>query len=540
MKQIAEVTPDKLRGGFYTSEPVVDFCVRRILSLTRAEGPPQRWLEPSAGDGAFLLGLARAKNRGDVLSPRVTAVELNQAEARKCAAVARGAGLRAEVVHDSFFSWAAASEAEFDALFGNPPFVRYQFVAETDRELFEEQSRRLGIELRGVSNLWIPFAVLSLARLRAGGAFALVLPGEIVSTVSAERFRSFFVRHFVSIQVDLFPRDTFAELLQDVVVLSGRRSRRPAPSRTVTFCEHQPGHEKRWSHQLSDSGESWVRYFLTDPERAAFESARELPGVHRLGSVARLEVSIVTGANAFFTVDDATRQRFSLAKWSRPLLARTADCPGLVFKSTDHEAARRMGSRGWLLDFGPDRPAPIDGAASYLELGSAQGLPGRFKCRIRDPWYRVPQIKSGMLMLAKRAHLHHRLLLNEACILTTDTVYRGDMKPDFAGQARDLVAAFQNTLTLLSTEIEGRSYGGGVLELVPSEIARLSVPVVSLGRILPALDRISREARGQRDTSESLRRRVDAELARRIQGYGDLLPALEGARRRLVARRLRT
>jgi hypothetical protein len=40
-----------------------------------------------------------------------------------------------------------------------------------------------------------------------------------------------------------------------------------------------------------------------------------------------------------------------------------------------------------------------------------------------------------------------------------------------------LVFYFVNSLTALSAELEGRHYGGGVLELVPSEIDELLVPV---------------------------------------------------------------
>ena len=36
-----------------------------------------------------------------------------------------------------------------------------------------------------------------------------------------------------------------------------------------------------------------------------------------------------------------------------------------------------------------------------------------------------------------------------------------------------------NALTALSAELEGRHYGGGVLELVPSEIEKLLVPLPS-------------------------------------------------------------
>ncbi len=38
---------------------------------------------------------------------------------------------------------------------------------------------------------------------------------------------------------------------------------------------------------------------------------------------------------------------------------------------------------------------------------------------------------------------------------------------------------FLNGLTALTAELEGRHYGGGVLELVPSEIEKLLVPVPS-------------------------------------------------------------
>ena len=39
------------------------------------------------------------------------------------------------------------------------------------------------------------------------------------------------------------------------------------------------------------------------------------------------------------------------------------------------------------------------------------------------------------------------------------------------------MACFVNPLTALSAELEGRHYGGGVLELVPSEIERLILPM---------------------------------------------------------------
>ena len=38
--------------------------------------------------------------------------------------------------------------------------------------------------------------------------------------------------------------------------------------------------------------------------------------------------------------------------------------------------------------------------------------------------------------------------------------------------------SFLNPLTAITAELEGRFYGGGVLELVPSEINKLYIPII--------------------------------------------------------------
>jgi adenine-specific DNA-methyltransferase len=77
----------------------------------------------------------------------------------------------------------------------------------------------------------------------------------------------------------------------------------------------------------------------------------------------------------------------------------------------------------------------------------------------------------------KRAHNFPRLILNSAGAYTTDTAYRIRTTRSRVS-AKTLVYAFVNSLTALTAELEGRHYGGGVLELVPSEIEKLTVPVI--------------------------------------------------------------
>ncbi|QDU97377.1 Eco57I restriction-modification methylase domain-containing protein [Lignipirellula cremea] len=540
MKLIGNVSADKIRGGYYTSDRLVDWTLRRVVKL--AGGMPGAWLEPSAGDGAFLRGLDRLQRGERNANGRVTAIELLAEEAAKCSAVMAAARIEGDVIHGSFFDWASESDELFDALVGNPPYVRYQFVNAADRAHAERLMRELGLELKGVSNLWIPFALAGMYKLKPSAPFALVLPSELFSTVSGGQFRQMLVRDFASLRLDLFPRDAFPDILQDVVVVSGVRAKQSRERRQITFCEHHAAEEVAWKHTVEASPQSWLRHLLTEAEVAAFEEACHLTDVCSMSAVARIEVSIVTGANPFFTIDDATREKYALHAWTRPLLARTADCPGLTFTEPDHDQARQQGSRAWILDFSAERPDPTKHvqARAYLAGGEAERLQDRFKCRIREPWYRVPQIRSGRLLLSKRAHLYHRLILNNADVFTTDTIYRGQMLPHFADRAEDLVAGFQNSLTLLSSEIEGRTYGGGVLELVPSEAARLRVPLVRMVNLLPRLDQLSRTHGGQKDASGAILETTDAALAKQLPGYANLLPLLRSARQRLHDRRMAT
>jgi hypothetical protein len=149
---------------------------------------------------------------------------------------------------------------------------------------------------------------------------------------------------------------------------------------------------------------------------------------------------------------------------------------GVIYDKRCHRRNQEHGLPANFLWF-RDRPlsALTASARRYIQSGEAQGLHRRYKCRIRTPWYNVPSVYAAPVAMLKRSHHFPRLILNSAKALTTDTAYR--ILPQ-KGRASDLVFGFVNSLTALSAELEGRHYGGGVLELVPSEIERLLVPSV--------------------------------------------------------------
>jgi len=353
--------------------------------------------------------------------------------------------------------------------------------------------------------------------------------------------REWLLDNVYRINVDLFAPGSFPGVLQEVVILSGRmldKSRRP--TRDLHMRERGHGKTREWKHQNIASNRTWTRYLLTPAQVGSLETADNLLAVSKLGDVARFEVATVTGANTFFCVDDATLDRFKLWEWARPLLPRTRHAKGLEYTTEDADKVSLDGVPGYLLDFAPDKPDPMKrkGPSEYLASGVADELPIRYKCRIREPWYKVPVVAAGSMLMAKRSHLFPRVIVNDANVLTTDTIYRGRLLPKTEMTARDFTASFHNSLTLLTAEIEGRSFGGGVLELVPSEISRLAVPhPEQMSDEFDRLDWICRSAGGE--LNETLIEETDTLVTKKTDGLDkNLMDVFHEARQVLVGLRL--
>lgn len=77
--------------------------------------------------------------------------------------------------------------------------------------------------------------------------------------------------------------------------------------------------------------------------------------------------------------------------------------------------------------------------------------------------------------MLRQVHGYPKLILNQAKATCTDTIHRVRLREKANGKM--IVAAFLNSLTFAFSEVTGRSYGGGVLELEPNEAERLLLPL---------------------------------------------------------------
>ena len=528
MKSAQEVSEAKLRGGFYTPDDLVDLCLERIAELA-APGKLEA-VEPSIGDGAFVRGLARSPLHRRIA--RLDGVEVMELEAEKARRAMRVAGIEGHVERRSAVAWAGQTDVGYDVAIGNPPFLRYQFIGDCDRAATKALGERLRLPFAGVGNLWIPVLLGTLSRLRPGGVFAFVVPSECFTGVSASLARGWLARHCAALRFDVFPPGSFPGALQEVFVLSGSITASGRGADRVRIVEKRADGAITDHWHVLDASGPWTKYLLPPAQVAAFNAAASGRGVVPVGELVAFEVSIVTGANDFFTVSCEDLANHQLESWGRPLLPRIRYAPGLTYTKADHERTMADGAASWILDFSDERPSPSGAAALYLAQGELMKLHQRYKCKIRKPWYRVPGFRRGEMLLSKRSHHYPRVVLNDAGVYTTDTIYRGRLL-QASVSAETIASNFHNSFTLLTAELEGRSFGGGVLELVPSETARLLVPV----------ERAHDELLGQLDLAARsgdpalLVAQTDASIVSRGLVDRDVMSELANARESLARRR---
>jgi adenine-specific DNA-methyltransferase len=531
-------SPEKLRGGYYTPLRLANYLVKWI-----GETKPKSILEPSAGDGIFIEALGAHLSNAEI-----TAIELDASEASK--AYTRGkrfSCISVEVHCSNFLEWylsQAESAPKYNAIVGNPPFIRYQYMSKEDQNLAEIIFKKHGLKFTKHTNIWVPFIVASISLLSAGGRIAMIIPSEILHVLHAQSLRTYLGEQCDQISIIDPTEIWFGNTLQGVVMLcatkkqnSKKRSRGLGiiPVQGEAFLDIKPSKLLSSTNYLNGKTVEgkWTHALLTAPEYDLYHFLKSEAQVSTFRDVAKVDVGIVTGANKFFLVDDETVEKYGLQQWAHPMFGRSEHCPGIIYDQSQHSRNAEIGKPSNFVWFDDVELSELPrGAQEYIQLGEAENLHTRYKCRIRKPWYRVPSVSATEIGMLKRCHNIPRLIHNTVGAYTTDTAYR--IRPTGINPKR-FVYSFINSLTALSADLEGRHYGGGVLELVPSEIEKVIIPLPKSVR--PKLRQLDTAFRAS--SIEHVLETQDNELLGAIGLTSAEISLLQGARERLKNRRQR-
>lgn len=264
-------------GQVFTPEAVVG----RMLDLRRNAG---RVLEPSCGDGAFVRRL-----------PGCTAIEV---DARHCPPGA---------LNQDFFAYPESEK--FATIIGNPPYVRYQDIAETTRAWLP------GKHFDGRSNLYLFFIEKCLRHLEPGGELIFITPRDFLKATSA-----------VQINRLLFDAGTITDFIElgDARIFDG------ATPNCAIWRFEQGNFSRRTRFDAGGGVED--RHFLYAGGHLAFTRADYTVPLADLFSV---KVGAVSGADAIFTSEKHGTMDFVCSH-----TAKTGETKRMIFQ-TPHPTLKR-------------------------------------------------------------------------------------------------------------------------------------------------------------------------------------------------------
>jgi adenine-specific DNA-methyltransferase len=470
----------KARGAFFTPPELCDYIVEWAIRDASDDV-----LEPSCGEAAFLLA---AGTRLQTLGGGTTGadgtlhgIELHAESAHAALTLLRAEGHDASIDVGDFFD--VNPEPRYDAVIGNPPYVRYQDFTGEPRARGRAAALRAGVPLTGLASSWAAFTVHAALFLKPEGRLGLVLPAELLTVNYAAEVRRYLMQRFARVRLVLFTERVFPGVLEEVVLLLADG---------VGPTDHCELYQVRELSDLRTAGVvgrhwrperpegKWTPSLLSPIALEAYAEMVAHGSFTTLESWGDTTLGMVTGNNRYFALSPARVRELGLTSRDTIRLSPpgSTHLRGLAFSEL---AWRELGKadRPTLLFRPPDGLSPA--AASYIGAGEAVKVHEAYKCRVRSPWWRVPLVPPADVVLTYMNADTPRLCANAARVHHLNSVHGLYFKPGMAEKGTDLLPlGALNSMTLLGAETVGRAYGGGILKLEPREADTLPVPTMAV------------------------------------------------------------
>ena len=443
-------------------------------------------LEPSVGDGSFIRAFNKSEFPKSIQNYSFHAIEKYKSELDKAKEEAnrqRKKNVKFSFFKNDFLKYQSTKNRKFSLVIGNPPYIKKSLLNKTQVEFCKKIQISIGLEDKSVNNIWPYFLLRNCQLLTDEGILAFVLPAELLQVNFSVELRQYLVDNFARTEIFTFDDLLFECKGQDTVLL-------------VAYKKHKS--KGQYFTHITDVDQLVTKKFILAENKALETSeikwthhalaADELNFIHNIGS--RLKCintfcesrpGIVTAANKFFIVNEAIEKQFNLTDFVQPIIQKGFYVNGsIVFDQKEFDKLVVEGKPTKVLTISDNEAKSLpDSVNEYIKIGNIQKIPIGYKCSKRTNWFVIPNIaEASDGFFFRRIHHYPKILKNEAKVLVTDSAYKIEMREDYTIES--LIFSFYNSLSLAFAELGGRYYGGGVLELTPTEFKNIPIPYESI------------------------------------------------------------
>lgn len=197
MELLIPISDKKVNGAFFTPDYIVDYIIETIAPRANAS-----IIDISCGSGAFLIGVVRYMKRkynksiADTIRENIYGADILSYNIDRCKllltllALSHNENISPNDMNllcvDSLtHNW----NLQFDAVIGNPPYVKFQDMDDSTREfLFNNFSTTKF----GTYNLFFAFFEQGLNLLNENGKLGYITPNNYFTSLAAESLRAYF------------------------------------------------------------------------------------------------------------------------------------------------------------------------------------------------------------------------------------------------------------------------------------------------------------------------------------------------------------
>jgi hypothetical protein len=339
------------------------------------------------------------------------------------------------------------------------------------------------------ASLWAYFVLHALSFLRKGGRVAWVLPGSFLHADYSSTIIDAVTENFdraVALQLgERIFRDEGAKEHSVILLADGWKPESPCEDLRVGYVPSLD--DLKQTIQDWESGD-WKGNdynsriglaFMAPGVANAVRTVEDECKVRRFGDVVEnVKIGIVTGDNRFFVINrsDAHEHKLEDRDW-KYIFAKSKTSNGISVTQQDFEDAYQSDERCLLVDGG-------EGGSRYLRRYFEQKSDDEIESNVtfgkREDWRLPDDGNVPDAFFTYMQSLGPRLILNKAGVNSTNTIHRVYFGNEIDGiERKALAVSLLSTFSRLSAEVEGRTYGSGVLKLEIGETRQLQFVLTS-------------------------------------------------------------
>ena len=484
---------ERNRMGQFATPTGLAVDILRYAKAHLGKSTELRFIDPAIGTGSFYSALLDVfpKNRIGAAS----GYEIDPHYGAPAAELWGSTGLN---VHLEDFTQAEGLKGSerFNLLICNPPYVRHHHIVSSEKQRLKVRTQEAcGVEINGLAGLYCYFLGLSHAWMTNGGLAGWLIPSEFMDVNYGASVKRYLLDKVTLLHIHRFdPSDVqFADALVSSAVVWFRKEA-PTAEHEVRFTYggslERPTLERLVPVETLRRDPKWTRY----PMKESFDQT-DAPV---LGDFFKIKRGLATGNNSYFILSAEEIERREL-----PMEAFKPILPSPRYLPDDEVVADKRGNpvlerRSFLLDCQLEESEVrrrYPKLWAYLEEGKAQGVPKRYLCRHRTPWYTQenrpppPFVCTYLGRSDTKRGRPFRFILNNSRA-TAANVYlmlypKGPVEDALKNSPalKRKVWKLLNEICPLALLGEGRVYGGGLHKLEPKELG--NVAAAAIAELLP-------------------------------------------------------